>query len=105
MQNRAVRCAAIMHLWQRYKITYMPIVAIVATMAQDEIRGFEETLEDWAASNPCLGEIAYHWPASRWRSEICYRLLKAGEDAPGGVEEWFKARAKEVREIADGVRT
>ena len=39
---------AIRYLWTAYGLTYRPIVAIVAVMAQDEKRSFEDALEWWA---------------------------------------------------------
>ena len=92
---------AIRHLWMSYGLTYRPIVAIVAVMAADEKRSLEAALEWWAEWE-AEGK-PYAWPAARWRSEICYRLLKVGQEAPGGLSGWFEARAKEVREIADRV--
>jgi hypothetical protein len=94
---------AIRYLWTAYGLTYRPIVAIVAVMAQDEKRSFEDALE-WWAQYEAEGK-PYAWPASRWRSEICYRLLKVGQEAPGGLAAWFEARAKEVRDIANRVHS
>ena len=93
--------AAIRHLWEAHGLTYRPIVAITAVMAMDEKRSFESAVR-WWAEYEAEGK-PYAWPASRWRSEICYRLLKVGEEAPGGLPHWFEARAKEVREIANRV--
>lgn len=107
MMTEAAAKAAIRHLWQRHRITYKPIVTIVFDMALDSSRSYEAALEDWAATQcgppeqPIAGK-RYSWPASRWHSEICYRLLKAGEECPGGVAAWFKAEAKEVRQLAEG---
>ncbi len=100
MDDRIVE-TAIRLLWKKYHITYRPIVSIVAVMAMDETRSLDDALQ-WWTDFEAIGK-AFSWPASRWRSNICYRLLKVGQDAPGGLEPWFKARAKEVREIADGV--
>lgn len=100
MEDKYIECA-IRYLWMSYGMTYRPINAILAVMAADEKRSFESALEWWA-----LWEAEgkpFAWPASRWRSEICYRLLKAGQEAPGGLAAWFEARAKEVRDIANRV--
>ena len=101
MEKDRVIDAAIHHLWIAYRLNYRPIVAIVAVMAMDEKRSFESALR-WWAEYEAEGK-PYAWPASRWRGEICYRLLKAGQEAPGGLSGWFEARAKEVREIANRV--
>jgi len=99
--------ATIRHLLQRHRITYKPIVTIVYDMALDSSRSYEAALKDWAATQcgppeqPIAGK-RYSWPASRWHSEICYRLLKAGEECPGGVAAWFEAEAKEVRQLVEG---
>lgn len=98
MEDRCI-AEAYRHLWVSYKLTYRPIVAIVAAMAMDEKRSFEAALEAWAEWE--ADGKPYAWPASRWRSEICYRLLKVGQEAPGGLAAWFEARAKEVRQIAN----
>jgi hypothetical protein len=90
---------AIRYLWAAFGLTYRPIVAIVAVMAEDEKRSFEEALE-WWAQYEAEGK-PYAWPASRWRSEICYRLLKVGQEAPGGLAAWMQARTEEVRRIAN----
>lgn len=97
-----VEDAATLHLWQRYRVTYRPIVQIVAEMALDRSLRYAEALEDWATAKAL--ETPYGcWPSTRWHSEICYRLLKAGDECPGGAAAWMEARAKEVREIADRV--
>lgn len=101
MEKEIIIDAAILHLWEAYGLTFRPIVAIVAVMAMDEKRSFEDTLQWWAEWE-AQGK-SYVWPAARWRSEICYRLLKAGQEAPGGLGAWFEARAKEVRDIANGI--
>lgn len=98
--EKYIECA-IRYLWMSYGMTYRPIIAILAVMAADEKRSFESALQWWA-----LWEAEgkpFAWPASRWRSEICYRLLKAGQEAPGGLAAWFEARAKEVRDIANRI--
>lgn len=94
---------SIRYLWMAYGLTYRPIVAIVAVMAQNEKRSFEDTLKWWAQYE--ADGKPYAWPASRWRSEICYRLLKVGQEPPGGLAAWFEARAKEVRDIANRVHS
>lgn len=101
MDEATVITTAIRHLRDSYGISYRPIVAIVSAMALNEKRSFELGLNLWAEWK---AEGKPHaWPASRWRSEICYRLLKVGQTAPGGLEAWFEDRAKEVREIANRV--
>lgn len=97
--RRAIRSAAIMHLWQEYGITYEPIVEIVTELALDRSLRYREALEDWAEAK--AEEDAFAWPASRWHSEICYRLLKVEAKVEGGAAAWIEARAKEVRAIAD----
>ena len=54
---------AIRYLWTAYGLTYRPIVAIVAVMAEDEKRIFEDALE-WWAQYEAEGK-PYAWPASR----------------------------------------
>lgn len=103
MMDDRIAEAAIRLLWKEYHITYRPIVSIVAVMAMDEARSLEDALQ-WWADFEAIGK-SFTWPASRWRSNICYRLLKVGQDAPGGLELWFKARAKEVRDIANRVHS
>lgn len=93
--------AAVQHLWEAHRITYRPIVMVVFAMALYEGKSYEEALEDWADYEQV--DEGHHWPASRWHSEICYRLLKAGAEAAGGVPDWMQQRAKEVRELADRV--
>lgn len=39
------------------------------------------------------------WPPERWRSEICYRMLKAWILEPPG--QWFEMMAGEVMNYAD----
>lgn len=102
-RRRLIANAAIMHLWQKFRITYRPIVAIVADMAADGV-SFEEALEAWAEGE-AIESVYGCWPASRWRSEICYRILKGDGEVPGSLEAWFEARVEEVRAIADGVRS
>lgn len=98
------RCAgaAINHLWNKHRIAYKPIVMIVYDMAVSPGKPYWEALADWAAYED-FGNALLQWPACRWHSEICYRLLKAGADVPEGVAAWFAERAREVRAIADGI--
>ena len=99
MQERLTIAAARLHLWAAFRITYPAIVSIVAAMATDDTMDFGEALAAWAGSwSEADGS---GWSAARWRSEICYRLLKAGQEAPGGLAAWFEARAKEVRQLAN----
>lgn len=100
-RRKAVRCAAVMHLWQKHGITYVPIVEIITEMALDRSLRYQEALEDWATAK--AEEDFFPWPSSRWHSEICYRLLKVDARVEGGAAAWMEARAKEVRAIADGV--
>lgn len=93
--------SGIVWLWQEFGITYRPIVAITVVMAMDENLSFAKALRwwaEWEAKDKCFA-----WPATRWRSEICFRLLVKRIDVAGGLERWFEARAKEVREYANGV--
>ena len=92
--------AAVRHLWQSHRITYRPIVMVVFAMALDERRSYEHVLQEWAEYEQIEGG---YWPASRWHSEICYRLLKAGVDAKGDAAAWMQQQAKEVRQLADGI--
>ena len=92
----------IRHLWKVHGITYHPIIQIVCEMALDRSLGYDEALEEWAATE-LDGANFGCWPASRWHSEICYRLLKTGREITGSVADWMEERAKEVRAIADGV--
>jgi hypothetical protein len=93
--------SGILWLWQEYGITYRPIVAIVVVMAMNENLSLADALKWWAEWE--AKDKSFAWPASRWRSEICYRLLKVGQEPPGGLAAWFEARAKEVRDIANRV--
>ena len=99
--KRAIRSAAILHLWQVYGITYEPIVEIVTELALDRSLRYLEALEDWAKAK--AERDAFAWPSTRWHSEICYRLLKVEANVEGGAAAWIEARAKEVRAIADGI--
>lgn len=101
--RRKIANAAINHLWGKFSITYRPIVAIVAQMATEDI-SFEEALEAWTEGE-AIETIYGCWPPSRWRSEICYRILKGDGEAPGSLEAWFNARVEEVRAIANGIRS
>lgn len=101
--RNAVRCAAGMHLWQQHGISYVPIVEIVTEMALDRSLHYQEALEDWTKAK--AEAEAFSWTSTRWHSEICYRLLKVDARIEGGAAAWMEARAKEVREIADGVRS
>lgn len=98
MEDRIAVPAARLHLWAVFRITYRPIVAIVAAMATDEDLGFEEALEAWAGS--CSEAEGSGWAAARWRSEIAYRILKGEGEIPGSLGAWFDARAREVRLLA-----
>lgn len=98
--KRLIVTAVKIHLWQEYRITYRPIIEIVAEMAMDMVLGYEDALNEWATAEALETPYAC-WPASRWHSEICYRLLKAGCEVTGGVAAWMKARAEEVRRLAD----
>lgn len=106
MREARTARAAVQHLWQAHRITYRPIVMVVFGMALDERRTYEQVLQDWADYEQ-MGENHHRWPASRWHSEICYRLLKAEAEIPGGVlggiPAWMQQRAKEVRELADRI--
>lgn len=93
--------AAVRHLWEAYRITYRPIVMVVFAMALYEGKSYEEALEDWADYEQV--EEGHHWPASRWHSEICYRLLATEEEAETCVHVWLTRWAKEVRELADRI--
>lgn len=93
--------AAVRHLWTAHGIAYKPIIAIVAAMAEDEELSFENALQWWAEWK-AQGE-SYAWPATRWKSEIAYRLLKVNAKCSGGIGLWMDARAREVREIANRV--
>lgn len=99
--ERESAAAAVRHLWQEHGITYRPIVMVVFGMACAPDTTYWEVLEIWAQYvAECDGFPA--WPASRWHSEICYKLLKAGYAGPS-AEAWMKDRAREVREIANGI--
>jgi hypothetical protein len=103
MEHReTVYDTALMHLWKNHGITYRPIVEIVAEMALDRSLRYEDALEDWTTAKAL--ETPYGcWPATRWHSEIGYRLLKVDAKCGGGIGPWMEARAKEVREIANGI--
>lgn len=97
------RCAAAAReVTGRCGVNYRPVVMIVFDMALSPGKPYREALADWAAYED-FGNALLQWPACRWHSEICYRLLKAGADVPEGVAAWFDERAREVRAIADGV--
>ena len=100
MREARTARAAVQHLWQAHRITYRPIVMVVFGMALDERRTYEQVLQDWADYEQV--DEGHHWPACRWHSEICYRLLKAGAE-PERVSDWMKQQAKEVRELADRI--
>lgn len=100
MREARTARAAVRHLWEKYRITYRPIVMVVHAMALDEKRTYRQVLQDWAAYEEI--QEGHHWSACRWNSEICYRLLKAGAE-PERVSDWMKQTAKEVRELADGI--
>ena len=100
MREARTARAAVQHLWQSHRITYRPIVMVVFGMALDERRTYEQVLQDWADYEQ-VGE-GHHWPSSRWHSEICYRLLKAGADTDSTAA-WMQQQAKEVRELADRI--
>ena len=99
--ERKCATAAIRHLWQKYGIAYRPIVMVVFAMACSPGAAYWdilETLAEYALDGCSLPP----WPAARWHSEICYRVLKTG-DSCASAEEWLRDRAKEVRDIADGI--
>lgn len=100
MREERLFRAATQHLWQCRRITYRPIVMIVFGMALDERRTYEQVLRDWAEYEQV--SECHHWPARRWHSEICYRLLKANADTHC-VSAWMQQQAKEVRELADRI--
>lgn len=100
MREARIARAAVQHLWQAHRITYRPIVMVVFGMALDERRTYDQVLQDWADYEQV--DEGHHWPASRWHSEICYRLLKAGADTDSAAA-WMQQRAKEVRELADRI--
>lgn len=100
MREARTARAAVQHLWQAHRITYRPIVMVVFGMALDERRTYEQVLQDWADYEQV--DEGHHWPACRWHSEICYRLLKAGVDTDSAAA-WMQQRAKEVRELADRI--
>lgn len=99
LREAATARASVRHLWEAHRITYRPIVMVVHAMALDEGRTYEQVLQDWAAYEKVGGS---YWPASRWHSEICYRLLKAGVELDD-VKDWMQQQAKEVRELANGI--
>lgn len=100
MREARTARAAVQHLWQAHRITYRPIVMVVHAMALDERRTYRQVLQDWAEYEEV--KEGHHWSASRWHSEICYRLLRAGAE-PERVSDWMKQQAKEVRELADRI--
>lgn len=92
---------AVRHLWKEYGITYMPIVMVVFGLACAPDTTYWEVLEmltQYVAGRDGLPA----WPVNRWHSEICYKLLKSGYDG-ASVEGWMEERAKEVRDIANGI--
>ena len=101
-RREIVADAARRHLWRAFGITYKPIVEVVAEMALDRSLRYWEALEEWATVK-ALETPCGCWPATRWHSEICYRLLKVDAKVDGGAAAWIEARAKEVRAIADGI--
>jgi len=93
---------AVRIMWQDYKITYFPAVAILFGMALAPDMTFEEVLEIWCDE----GCELFDWPRedpSRMRNTICAKLLEKWEYYPDGVDKWFEERAEEVRAYADGV--
>lgn len=100
MREARTARAVVRHLWEKYRITYRPIVMVVHAMALDEKRTYRQVLQDWAEYEEV--QEGHHWPASRWHSEICYRLLKAGADTDS-VPDWMQRAAEEVRELADRI--
>lgn len=100
LKEAATARASVRHLWEAHRITYRPIVMVVFGMALDERRTYRQVLQDWADYEEVKEGL--HWSATRWHSEICYRLLKAGVE-PERVSDWMKQQAKEVRELADRV--
>ena len=103
-RREIVEDAAVLHLWKAHGITYRPIVQIIAEMALDRSLRYAEALEEWVTAKAL--ETPYGcWPATRWNSEIGYRLLKANAKCGGGIGPWMEARAKEVRDIANRVHS
>ena len=100
MREARMSRAAVRHLWEKSKITYRPIVMVVFAMALDDRRTYEQVLQDWADYEQI--DEGHRWPASRWNSEICYRLLKAGVDTKN-VAAWMRQQAREVRELANRI--
>lgn len=77
----------------KYGVAYRTAIMVLFDMALKGC-GYREAVDDWTAYKET-------WPASRWHSEICYRLLEAGiEDRTAN---WFAERREEVVRLADGV--
>lgn len=91
---RELVCAAAAHsVLASHGVSYGPAVMVLFDMALKGC-GYREAVDDWAGFKET-------WTASRWHSEICYRLLKAGIEERAA--NWFAERCEEVVRLADGV--
>jgi transposase len=91
---RELRCAAAARsVLADHGVSYDPAVMVLFDMALKGC-GYREAVDDWAAHKEA-------WSASRWHSEICYQLLKAGIEER--TANWFAERREEVVRLADGI--
>lgn len=101
MEGRAERelvrelrlAAAARSVLVKYGVSYDPAVMVLFDMALKGC-GYREAVDDWTAHKEA-------WSASRWHSEICYQLLKAGIEER--TANWFAERREEVVRLADGI--
>lgn len=100
LREARIARAAARYLWEKHQISHRPIIMVVFAMALDEKRTYRQVLKEWAAYEEV--KEGHHWTATRWHSEICYRLLKAGAE-PERVSDWMRQAAEEVRKLADGI--
>lgn len=96
-EERRVARAAIRHM-NAIGANRRPVTMIVFDMAVSPGKPYKDSLLDWAAY-----EDEPMWTAHRWHTEICFWLLKDGQEVPDGVAAWFEEQAREVRRLADGV--
>ena len=92
-------------LYEKFKITYRPIVYITALMAADVELDYYDALDVWSRKAPkILDQPSLDWmDAVQWHADFCYRILKAGAEPEEGLKKWFEDQAEEVRMLADRI--
>lgn len=102
MNDRLCARESIRHMWQKYGITYKPLVMAIFALASGQVPTYREALDCFCeyAQKKGWGELS----AEQWHAEICRHLLGAGIDMPYGADAWIEECARDVAALAEIAR-